>query len=233
MTDGVFNDAPPAAAPVDQLPDAALQKRFDDSQAYIKQLETEAAEQREAIRAREVSAEAERLLAEARRTATPPPSTEAKPAAVEPARPLSEDELVERVLKAQADRQAVSVQAANAKAVAEHLTELYGSEQAANKIVNDRAQELGVGVDFLLSTAKQSPTAFYDLMKLQTAPRQDAAPRGDVNPAALKTNAPGVKPGTPEYYEQLRLELGNAAFFTPKIQQQRFKDMQALAAAKN
>ena len=233
MTDGVFNDAPPVVAPVDQLPDAALQKRFDDSQAYIKQLETEAAEQREAIRAREVSAEAERLLAEARRTATPPPSREATPASQEPARPLSEDELVERVLKAQAERQAVSVQAANAKAVAEHLTELYGSEQAANKIVNDRAQELGVGVDFLLSTAKQSPTAFYDLMKLQTAPRQEAAPRGDVNPAALKTNAPGVKPGTPEYYEQLRLELGNAAFFTPKIQQQRFKDMQALAAAKN
>lgn len=231
MTDGVFKEAAPDAGVDDNQLDPVVMKRLNDKDAYIAQLEREAQEKVEALREKEVELEAARILREAQRTANPAPSPEAKPAAVEPAKSLNEDELVERVMKAQEQRTAEAKAVANAQTVVEHLTELYGSETAANKIVNDRAKELGVGVDFLLSTAKQSPTAFYDLMKLETAPKHSPAPKGDLNPAALKTHAPGVKAGTPEYYEALRKEIGDAAFFTPKIQQQRFKDMKAYHAA--
>lgn len=232
MTDGVFKEAPLDAGADDQQLDPVIAKRLADKDAYIAQLEREAEEKLEAIREKETELEAARILKEAQKNAIPAPSPEAKPAAVEPAKPLNEDELVERVLKAQEQRTAEAKATANAQAVVERLTELYGSEAAANKVVNDRAKALGVGVDFLLSTAKTSPTAFYDLMQLETAPKHSPAPKGDVNPTALKTHAPGVKQGTPEYYEALRKEIGDAAFYTPKIQQQRFKDMQAYHAAR-
>lgn len=234
MTNGVFNESSPAESPDDNgLDPATLQKRFNDSQAYIAQLEREAAEKLEAIRVKEEALETERMLREALQKAAPnpPPSREAIPAAQEPAKPLNEDDLVERVLKAQEQRTAKAQAEANAQTVVDRLTELYGSQEAANKIVVARAAELGVGVNFLLEAAKTSPSAFYDLMKLETAPKSDPAPRGDVNPAALKTHAPGVKEGTNAFYEQLRKEIGDARYYTPKIQQQRFRDAQRLGEA--
>lgn len=228
MTDGVFNDAPPAQDPATPGIDPAIAARLEAKDNYIKQLEQETAEMRRAV---EEADSVRKVLEDARKAAaTPPPSREATPAAQEPAKPLNEDDLVERVLKAQEQRTAKATAEANAQTVVDHLVSLYGSQEAANKVVVNRAAELGVGVNFLLDAAKTSPKAFYDIMKLQTAPTQSPAPRSDVNSVALKTHAPGVQAGSPEYYEQLRMELGNAAFYTPKIQQQRFKDMQALAA---
>lgn len=230
MTDGVFNGAPAEAAPD---PSGDFEKRLADKDGFIGQLQTETAEMREAIKKLEAELEAKRLIEEARnRTLTPEPPEAAKPAAPAPASPPSEDELVERVLKAQEQRTAEAQARANVQSVSDHLVELYGSQEAATKVVTQRASELGVGVDFLLSTARQSTKAFYDLMKLETAPKQERAPNTSLNAAALQANAPGVaKPGTPEYYEQLRKEKGDAYFYTPKVQQQRMKDMKAYYAA--
>lgn len=232
MTDGVFNNEPPAEnTPADPQIDPAIQKRLMDKDAFIEQLERENAEMREAVRQAELDREAKRVLEEARKAATPPPSREAPQAAQEPAKSVDPDELVERVLEAQEKRTAAAQAKANAQAAADKLVELFGTEDAANKVVRERAAELGVGTDFLLSTAQRSPAAFFELMKIDEAPKNAPAPRNDVNPAALKNHAPGaVKPGTPEYYEQLRKEIGNTAFYTPKIQQQRFKDLQAYYA---
>lgn len=229
MTDGVFNEAPPAQENVDN--EALMAKRLADKDAYIAQLEGETAEMRNALTKAEAEKEAQRIIEEARKAAAPAPSREATPASSEPAKPLNEDELVERVLKAQTERQAQATEQANAKAASDRLVELYGTEEAANKVVLARAAELGVSPAFLLSTAKQSPSAFFDLMKLDTAPKQVLAPRSDANPAALATHAPGVKEGTNAYYEQLRKQIGDAAYYTPKYQQQRFADAKRLGDA--
>ena len=235
MTNGVFTNESPAPATDDnQIEPEVLQKRFEDSQAYIKQLETEAAERNEALRTFEIEAQAAKMMKEAQAKAaqTPPPSREATPASHEPAKSVDTDELVERVLQEQQKRTAAGQAEANAKAATDRLVETFGSEAAANKAVRERAEALGVGTDFLLSAAQRSPSAFYELMKLETATARNApAPRSDVNSVALKTHAPGVKPGTPEYYEELRQTMG-AAFYTPKVQQQRFKDMQTYYAGK-
>jgi hypothetical protein len=235
MTNGVFNNESPSPDTDDnQVDPQVLQKRFEDSQTYIKQLETEAAERNEALRKLEIEAEAQRLIKEAqtKAAATPPPSQEATPASREPAKSVDTDELVERVLQEQQKRTAAGQAEANAKAATDRLVETFGSEAAANKAVRDRAEALGVGTDFLLSAAQRSPSAFFELMKLEGLQARNApAPRSDVNSVALKTHAPGVKPGTPEYYEELRKTMG-ADFYTPKVQQQRFKDMQAYYAGK-
>lgn len=233
MTNGVFSEQPPVDPAETPALDPTIDARIQAKDSFIQQLEAENAEMRVSLQAKEVEVEAQRLLREAQaKIANPPPSREATPAAQEPAKPLDEDELVERVIKAQEQRTASARAEANAQEVGDHLISVYGSLEAAQKVVADRAAALGVGTAFLLGTAKTSPKAFYELMQLQTAPKQDRAPQGDINPAALKTHAPGIKPGTPEYYENLRKEIGDTAFYTPKIQQQRFKDMQALAAAR-
>lgn len=238
MTNGVFNNEDPAPAADNQevIDPEVLRKRFNDSQAYIKQLEAEAREKEEALRQFEIEKRALEIMTEAQRkaAANPPPSKEATPASQEPAKSVDPDELVERVLKAQEQRTAKERAKANEQEAAERLVEIFGDSNNANKAVKARAAELGIGVDFLLSTAQSSPGAFYELMKLDgQKPSNSPAPRSDVNPVALKTHAPGVKDGTPEYYDQLRKDIGDAAFFTPKIQQQRFKDMQKYYAANN
>lgn len=228
MTDGFIpSQTPPAGDPQpDGQPD-----RLAAKDAFINQLQDELAGMREALQAKDVEVEAQRILREAREAANPPTPKEATPASKEPASPPDEDALVERVIKAQEARIAEQRAQTNGQAVADRLMELYGSQEAINKIVADRAAELGVGIQFLKDAAAKSPNAFYDLMKLETAPKQSPAPRGDINPAALQTHAPGVKEGTNAYYEKLRLEIGDIAYYKPKIQQQRFKDAQRLGDA--
>jgi 23S rRNA G2069 N7-methylase RlmK/C1962 C5-methylase RlmI len=228
MTDGFIT---PPVEPEAVTPPDPVQERLANKDAFINQLQEELAGVREALKAKDVEVEAQRLLREAREAANPAPPKEATPASKEPAKPLNEDELVERVIKAQEQRVATARAEANAKAVGERLVELYGSPDAVNKLVADRATELGVSVQYLQDTASKSPNAFYELMKLETAPKQAAAPRGDVNPAALTNHAPGVKEGSNAYYEKLRLQIGDVAYYKPKIQQQRFKDAQRLGDA--
>lgn len=221
MTDGVFNNEPPVTPPA--TPDPVVDQRLEAKDMFIDQLKLENAEMRQELAQR---AEVEKLLEEARqKAANPPPSREAPPAAQEPAKSVDADELVERVLQVQTQRAAEAQGKANAQTVVDRLVETYGSPEAANKIVADKAAELGVGVEFLLDAAKRSPSAFYQLTGINSeAPKSAPAPSGEVNTLALKTHAPGVKPGTAAYYEQLKADLGPARFYTPQIQQQRMKD---------
>lgn len=225
MTNGVFQTDEQNAPETPKTPeiDPNIAKRLEDKDAFIAQLQAETAEMRAEL---ERKAQLEEMLEEARRNAAKPPERnpdEGKQPAPESHKPLNEDELVERVLKAQEARTQEQRAQANVDQAAARLIELYGSEEAAAKVVADRASELNIGVKFLMDTAKQSPEAFYELMKLQTAPKQAPAPTSNVNTAALAAHAPGVKEGTNAYYEKLRNELG-AAFYTPKIQNQRMKD---------
>jgi hypothetical protein len=221
MTDGVFNNEPPVTPSA--TPDPVVDQRLQAKDMFIDQLKQENAEMREELAKR---AEIEKLLEEARnKAANPPPPREAQPAAQEPAKSINPDELVERVLEVQSQRDAEARGRANATEVTNRLIETFGSAEAANKVVAAKAAELGVGVEFLLDAAKRSPSAFYQLTNIDShAPTPQPAPVGDVNTAALKTHAPGVKPGTAAYYEQLKNELGPVKFYTPQIQQQRMKD---------
>lgn len=233
MTDGVFKEAAPAVeTPITPVVDnSAFEARLQAKDTFIAQLERENAEMRAEVAQ---AAQVEQLLREAReKAANPAPAPEAKPASAGPANPLNEDELVDRVLKAQEQRNAQASAKANAQSVVNRMTELYGSFEAAEKIVQARASELEVDVNYLMSTASQSPKAFFDLMKLETAPKPQAAPRNDINTAALASHAPGVKPGTPEFWEAEKTRLGLTAFYTPKIQQARMKDLQAYYRANN
>lgn len=230
MTDGVFTPPAPPATEPPATPDlSVLSQRLNDKDAFIEQLKAENAALREAS---ENAKTVQEILEEARKTAAPAPVAPepAKPAATEKPQGLDPDDLVERVEKALAAKAANQSATANAKVVNDFLIEKFGTVEAASKAVADRAAELNLDVQDLLETAKKSPNAFYELVKVE-GPKQMQAPRSEFRTEGLAQHGSGPKEGTNAYYEQLRQELGDIKFFSPKIQNQRMKDARRLGDA--
>lgn len=105
------------------------------------------------------------------------------------------------------------------KAVVDHFG---GDAEQARQFVAKRAQELGVTPEYLGSRAKESKQAFLALVGIQARPdnRQTDIPRG------TQTDVPashqGPKPGTKQYYDQMRRE-NPRLYYSAKIQQEQFK----------
>lgn len=61
----------------------------------------------------------------------------------------------------------------NVSKVVDTLVTKLGSKDAAEKFYRDKADELGVGVQFLNTMASQSPTAVFELLGVNKEPRKD------------------------------------------------------------
>ena len=156
------------------------------------------------------------------------PVLEPKPAANTPS--FTDEDLVARireVTKQESEQEQIK---ANVKSVANRLIEVYGSEAKANEVVNQKAQELGLSVDFLQSVAAKSPNAFFVTVGLEVTPQATpAVSHGDVNPQALANARPGIKPGSYEYFEEIR-KTNPAQYFKPATQNALMKAAFAAAA---
>lgn len=129
-----------------------------------------------------------------------------------------QEDLAERIREVTRQDREAERTAANITDVTNRLTEVYGSDDAANKAVTARAAELGVSVKFLQDVAATSPAAFYAQMSLDAKPSPAPAPRGQLNTGALHNqNAGSAKPGTYKYYEEIR-KTNPKLYNTPKIQ---------------
>lgn len=128
------------------------------------------------------------------------------------------------ITKALTDREKQNTVSQNVALADQKLVEVYGTEAA--KVVNQRAQELGMSLDRLKELAGESPTAFLRLI-------------GDANPketnkgfnATINTTS-GFERNAErnnEYYMKLRRE-NKRKFYDPKIQAQMLADMQRLGA---
>lgn len=88
------------------------------------------------------------------------------------------------------------------------LKEIYG-DQAKQKI-EDKARELGVGVDFLRDTASKSPTAFYNLVGVAQSqkpqPQQQPSMKQAVNTAGLGNISTGEDENSWSYWNKMRRE---------------------------
>ena len=224
----VFDDNQAPTQETPPTPENPLEKRIADKDAYIAQLEAEAAERNADIARLAEEAkrkdEIEALLETARKNAlvTPPQVKDGKPPVETPAQPDAE-ELVERVKESLKREQTDKVKVDNLKATVDHLVVVYGSEDKAKEVVQQKANELGVSVKFLQDAAAQSPKAFYELLGAKGTPKSEAAPRSEKNTAALN-NAPGmIKEGTHAYYQQLRRE-DPKTYYSARIQQQKMRD---------
>lgn len=235
MTTGVFDGAPsneqitPPETPKETPNVEIYEKRLMDKDAFIEQLKSETAELRKSVAEK---AAIEDLLAEVRQNANKPlsPPVEGTPPATGTKEAPTEEQLVERVQKALEAKAEQTRAESNRAKVEEHLIATYGSKEAAAKFIQETATSLGLTPASLSRTAAESPDAFFRLANVQSAPKQTLAPRGDINTQALGLSSTAPKEGTNAYYDQLRKDLGDEKFFSPKIQQQRMKDAMRLGA---
>lgn len=152
---------------------------------------------------------------------TPAPVT---PEAHQPAKPAAETPDVAELVRLElAKLNTTQTIQNNVATVTQKLVAKFGSEEAANRAVNAKAQELGLPMEFLQEVATKSPRAFFTTLGIEDAPTAPPArpTQGDVNPNAAVSHT--VKPGTYSFYENLR-KTSPTTYFSPKVQNQMHKD---------
>lgn len=222
MTDlNVFKESTPPASNLDALVGEGrkyasvedLAKSRMDADNYIQQLEAENAQFRQGIQT-QVEQFRQQIQDD-----TPPstPKVEQRAPEVD-----LEARIRDTIQKTEREQRL----AKNVNDVSQKLVDVYGTAEKANAAVKARAAELGVGLDFLMESAAQSPKAFYAQLGLDATPR--AAPsmgNGQVNPSALANANPNAvaEQGTYKFYEELR-KNNPKLYNKPQTQLQMHKD---------
>ena len=114
----------------------------------------------------------------------------------------------------------------NIESVTSQLQESYGTE--AQKVIQDKAKEMGLTVDRMKEIAGESPDAFLRLVG--EAPRKETNKNTDssVNTVALSSN--GNNKRNADYYSRLRRE-NRKLYYDPKTQAQMLRDAQEQGSA--
>lgn len=101
------------------------------------------------------------------------------------------------------------------------MVKQFGSVEKATEVFKSKAEAIGMSSSDLKALAAKSPSAFFHLVDIK--PEGDPSNKqivdlqdNQVNSAVLPQSTPGAKPGTAEYYNQLRREMGNQKFFADK-----------------
>lgn len=166
---------------------------------------------------------------------TPPqserPAEEPKPAASTPS--FTDEDLKARIKEVTEGLSAEQRSAANVAEVKAKLLAVFGDEAKAEQAIAAKAQELGVGIKFLLDSAAASPKAFYAQVGLtNVTPNPTPGPtHSDVNSQAFGlNNRTGPEPGSYGFYQNILKTQGATAYFQPEVQQALMRD--AFKAAK-
>lgn len=177
----------------------------------IEQRNTELAELRAALAIEQAKRE---VLESLRQN---PPAHQAEPAKAATA-PVEEVDWSARIREEMARTRSEEKVQGNVETVGSKLIEIYGTQEKASEVVRQKAQELGVSVEFLQSVAAQSPKAFFTTVGIdQPALNAPSATHGNVNTAALGSSQVGVKQGSYAYYENIR-KTNPTLYFSPKVQ---------------
>lgn len=196
-----------------------------ESDSHIERLEDEAKNLRDDLANRKTAAD---LVAELRtqgnNTETPTPPGE------HTSSQLSADDVAALVKQTLESTQTESIMTTNLASVEAKLVEVFGEDHKQNK-VTAKAAELGVGVDFLLSIAQKSPTAFY-----QTMGMNNPAPAGNppVTTGGQSTDTTNINPtgatpaeGTSAYYRNMR-RTNRSKYYAADTQIKLINDRQRL-----
>lgn len=181
-----------------------LAKSRLEADAFIEQLKAEKEEIRKDLESRLSLEQSLKEIKEAR-GATPPAKEE--PASV----PLDEqtiEQMIERTIEA---RNKKKTTAANIKEADRVIVDyMAGDRVKAEAFIKGKAEELGVGMEFLMSMAANSPKAFFSLVGVE--PQKQTAPasvsvKSTVNTEAKDfANMGGIKPESKAYFDKIRRE---------------------------
>lgn len=135
----------------------------------------------------------------------PPATTVTEPAK---GQVLTDEDLTKRVKAITEAEQAGRQARQNIEAVSTQMTKTYGSEEKAREIVQNKARELGVSVQFLQDAAAKSPVAFFNLIGEKTTIQGPTVTRSDVNPSSFTQLPIGNANPAPDTYIGMRNTQG-------------------------
>lgn len=114
---------------------------------------------------------------------------------------LSEAQVMELLNSALTQKEAASLAQANEAAVTDGLVKKFGDREKATAMIKAKAEELGVGFDFMRSLAQKSPKAV--LSYFNTAPSNNPSPTTPgINTASLPNTS-----GEPNRLEEAKAKL--------------------------
>lgn len=129
------------------------------------------------------------------------------------------ESLVEETIRKREQQQTAQQ---NLTQVQETLTQAFGTE--ANKVVQERAKELGMSLERLQEIATESPSAFMRLIGEAPAVENNPAPSSSVNTTAAFNQS---NERNWSYYQNLR-RTNSKQYYSPKVQNQLVQDRQRL-----
>lgn len=138
---------------------------------------------------------------------------------------LDEGSLTKLISTVLDNKSSQEVATANLQTADAKMKEHYGADKA-QEVMQAKANELHMSIKDVTDLAAKSPSAFFNVMgisgtKDQTVPTTS---QSTVNTSAMtEMNTSNVQQGTDKYYSALR-KANPSKYFTPKIQNQLFKD---------
>lgn len=190
----------------------ALARGKQESDTFIKQLQTELQGLREDLDKRMTS---EEVLTKIREEAATNSATTGENTTPQ----LGKDDIAELVKQTLESTRTEETKDRNLMAVDQKLAEVYGDKRA--EWLNSEAHKLGVSIDFLADVAKASPDAFFNTVGLSSTVTNTTASvtTGTVNTetVAQVTEASGIKPNTMKYFDAIKKE-DPRKYWTPAVQ---------------
>ena len=202
-----------------------LAKGKMESDAFISQLEGEAALKAEQLAALDQGKSKEATIAELIQT-----MKDSNKQGTEGNNQMSEEDLSKKIREImQGESEATTKESNRAKGIKAVLDKVNGNVEAANSYVAERASQLHMSVEAITKLSEESPEAFHTLMEtnVSTGTPSVVSIQGGTPPADTQLVIDGHK--TKAYYDNLKKEVGASKYWTSsKIQGDYYKDAVAL-----
>lgn len=108
----------------------------------------------------------------------------------------------------------------NLKKANDTLVQKFGGLEKAQEFLKQKANELGLGIEFLMSTAAKSPSAFLKVIGVdeqKSNPQNNPIIQGTKNTDGQTEFKSGLTVGTVEYYREM-YRTNPSKYMSPKIQ---------------
>lgn len=209
----------------------ALARAKAESDSFIERMKAENEKLRLELQKSETAEEILKKIQESSVPKATPQTPSSNQPESRPSSSLSQEDLDRLIEEKMKVRESETKADQNYRQVVEALTAAWGSHNLVTEL-SKKAMELGMDKKELESYARTNPKAFLKLVDVNSTPSQQQArarvPESSVNTSSFGNSNNGVK--NKAYYDKLRKEMGNSAFFSPKIQNEMHQQAIALGS---
>jgi len=198
----------------------ALAKAKLQSDAFIEQLKHENAELREATQKAMTLEEIKTMITSQFKPAQDPQTPNGQPPATPPAPKVNDSDLENLVASLLEKKESERRAKTNQEKVTEVLRTKYGTD--AQMILNQKAKELNLPLEYLSKVANDSPTAFFRLIGAEESVSQ---PPVGASPRSTQT-APVVSNDLEAYWSNMK-KNNPREYFNQENTMKRYKDAMA------